>query len=100
MTLGVYTLYLNAVASIQFSILIPIGIGLIIGGFLFLKLIQFLFAHYYSQTFYAIIGFVLGSVFVLYPGFSFTLEGLFSIILLVIGFIIGSKFEKLDSHSS
>lgn len=99
MTLGVYTLYLNAVANIQFSILIPMGIGVVIGGFLFLKLIQFLFAHYYSQTFYVIIGFVLGSIFVLYPGFSFTLEALFSIVLLVIGFIIGLKFEKLDSHT-
>ena len=99
MTLGVYTLYLNAVSDMQFSVLIPMGIGVIIGSLLFLKLIQFLFSNYYSQTFYAIIGFVLGSVFVLYPGFSFTLEGLFSIVLLVIGFFIASKFEKLDSHA-
>mgnify|MGYP002667753267 FL=1 len=69
MTLGVYTTYLSAVANIDLSILFPMGIGLFIGSILFLKLIQFLFSKYYAQTFYGIIGFVLGSVLVLYPRF-------------------------------
>lgn len=69
MILGAYTTYLSAVASINLSILFPMGIGLLIGCILFLKLIQFLFNNYYSQTFYGIIGFVLGSVPVLYPRF-------------------------------
>ena len=67
MILGVYTTYLSAVANIDLSILFPIGIGLLIGCILLLKLIQFLFNNYYSQTFYGIIGFVLGSALVLYP---------------------------------
>lgn len=69
MTLGVYTTYLSAVANIDLSILFSMGIGLFIGSILFLKLIQFLFSKYYAQTFYGIIGFVLGSVLVLYPRF-------------------------------
>lgn len=89
MSLGVYELYLGAVSGINFSILLPMMIGALIGSLLFLKLIQFLLNHYYTQTFYAIIGFVLGSVLILYPGFSFTLEGLISIVLLVLGFRIG-----------
>ena len=67
MILGVYTTYLSAVASVNLSILFPMGIGLLIGSIVFLKLIQFLFNKYYVQTFYGIIGFVLGSVLVLYP---------------------------------
>lgn len=70
MTLGVYPSYLSAVASVNLSILFPMGIGLLIGCVLFLKLVQFLFSNYYSQTFYGIIGFVLGSVLVLYPRFQ------------------------------
>ena len=69
MTLGVYTTYLTAVSNVDLSILSPMGIGLLIGSILFLKLIQFLFSKYYAQTFYGIIGFVLGSVLVLYPRF-------------------------------
>lgn len=96
MIMGVYSTYLDAVSSLNFSILIPMGIGVILGSFLFLKLIQFLLEYYYTPTFYCIIGFVLGSVFVLYPGIIFNMEGFFSIFLLALGFFIGLKFEKLE----
>ena len=69
MSLGIYTTYLDAVANVNLCILFPLGIGILIGGFIFLKLIQFLLCNYHTQTFYAIIGFVLGSVLVLYPRF-------------------------------
>lgn len=95
MCLGIYPCYLNAVATANFSILLPIGVGVIIGSLIFLKLIQFLFKNYYVQTFYIIIGFVLGSIFVLYPGISFGLDGVISIILFAISFIIGLKFENI-----
>ncbi len=67
MLLGTYEIYLNAVSSVNISILLPMGIGLIIGGMSFLKLIQYAFEHYFSQTYYIIIGFVLGSLPILYP---------------------------------
>lgn len=97
MCLGVYSYYLNAIATIDFNILLPLGIGVFFGCLIFLKLIQFLFNHYYIQTFYAIIGFVLGSIFVLYPGFSFGIEGFVSIALFIISFWIGLQFEKLEN---
>ncbi len=68
-SLGIYTTYLDAIANVDLCILFPLGIGILIGGFIFLKLIQFLLCNYHTQTFYAIIGFVLGSVLVLYPRF-------------------------------
>ena len=97
MCLGVYSHYLNAVATANLSILFPMGIGVLLGSILFLKIIQFLLDKYYSQTFYAIIGFVLGSIFVLYPGIKFTGQGILSILLFVVSFCIGLAFEKLDS---
>ena len=97
MCLGVYSYYLNAVATLDFSILFPMVIGVLIGSILFLKIIQFLLCKYYSQTFYAIIGFVLGSIFVLYPGINFGPQGALSVILFIISFWIGLKFEKLEN---
>lgn len=97
MCLGVYSYYLNAIANMDFSILFPMGIGVLLGSLLFLKIIQFLLTRYYSQTFYAIIGFVLGSIFVLYPGINFQLEGILSILLFAVGFWIGLKFEKIEN---
>ena len=97
MCLGVYSHYLNAVATANLSILFPMGIGVLLGSILFLKIIQFLLDKYYSQTFYAIIGFVLGSIFVLYPGIEFTGQGILPLLLFMISFCIGLAFEKLDS---
>ncbi len=83
MLLNVYTLYLNSIATINFSILIPLGIGLIIGGFIFLKIINFLFKHYCIKTYYIIIGFVISSLFVLFPEFYLNINYIISIFIFI-----------------
>lgn len=84
MILGTYNIYISAISSLNLAVLFPIGIGILIGSIIFLKVIQTLLNHFYSQTFYAIIGFVLGSTVILYPGFIFNFEGIFSIILFLV----------------
>lgn len=97
MTFGVYATYLEAISHIDFAVLLPMGIGILIGSILFLKLIQICLKKYFVQTFYSIIGFVLGSIFVLYPGYGLNFESFFSILLLLCGFLIGLKFENLEA---
>lgn len=102
MCLGIYSNYLEAVSSINLSILFPIGIGILLGSAIFLKLIQFLLNRFYPQTFYTIIGFVLGSILVLFPNLhfmpsgSFRVEDLFLIAILLISFIIGLFLGRLE----
>jgi len=91
MLFGIYETYLAAIATLNFSILIPMGTGLIFGSLLCLVLIHFLFKYVKSHTYFAIIGFILGSLFVLYPGFSLTMEGAISILLFLICLLIGFK---------
>ena len=93
--LGIYPLYLSAISTFNLSILIPMGMGLFIGGILFLYLINFLFKYVKPYTYFGIIGFILGSIFVIYPGFTFDIHGFISIVLLVICFIVGLKLSKL-----
>ena len=93
MLLGVYSVYLSSVAQMYFPILIPIGIGLCIGSIICMKLIKFLLDNYYIQTFYSIIGFTIGSVFVLYPGFSFNLDGIISILCFLLGWCITNSLK-------
>ena len=76
------------------SILIPMGIGLVLGCIVFLVIIKLLLKHFYMETYYSIIGFTLGSVLVLYNPLTFDFAGLVSIILLVVGFKIAGKLEK------
>ena len=47
-------------------------------------------------TYYAIIGFTLGSVLVLYIPLGFNLQGITSVLFLIIGFLIANKLEKVN----
>ena len=93
MLLGVYNTYLSAISVANMSVLFPIMFGTGIGSIIFMKIIQKLLNKYHSQTLFGIIGFSLGSVLILYPGYSLDLESFISIILLVLGFIIGKNIK-------
>lgn len=67
MLLGVYESYLFSVSTIYLPFLIPLCIGLFIGAIVFMRITKFLLDKFYVQTFFVIIGFTLGSIFVLYP---------------------------------
>lgn len=86
MCLGVYSTYLNSIATMNLQVLIPIGIGLVLGCICFLVVIKYLLKHFYMQTYYSIIGFTLGSVLVLYTPITFDITGIFSILLLILSF--------------
>ena len=86
--MGVYDAYLLSVSSLYIPFLLPLGIGLIIGSFICMKLIKSLLDNYYSQTFYCIIGFTLGSIFVLYPGISCLNDAILGALGLLLGLSI------------
>lgn len=94
MLLGVYSIYLSSVSSLYLPILIPIAIGVLIGGVCFMKLTKFLLDHFYAPTFYSIIGFTVGSIFVLLPTFSSILDIIIGLLCTVLGFSIASNLEK------
>ena len=94
MLMGVYSAYLSSISSIYFPILIPIGIGLILGCILFMKLTKFLLNHFYAQTFYTIIGFTLGSIFVLLPDVEFDLSVLICLLCIFLGINIFNVFKS------
>ena len=96
--LGLYEMYLNAISTVNLTFLFPIGIGLIIGGIICLFIMNLLFKIAKSYTYFAIIGFILGSIFVIYPGFTFDLHGCISIVLLIICFMIGLKLSNLKNN--
>lgn len=50
MILGIYDVYLIAVASLNFSILIPMAIGLVLGGIIFLFIIRYFLNNYFSRN--------------------------------------------------
>ena len=94
MILGVYTTYLSAVSIVNMSVILPMAIGVVIGSLLFMKLIHFLLNKFHSTTIFGIIGFSLGSIFILYPIYHFDSISLISIFLLIISFLLGKHIKK------
>lgn len=93
MLLGVYNSYLAAISGLNINFLLPMVMGVGIGSFIFMKIIQKLLNKYHSQTMFGIIGFSLGSVLILFPGYSFDLESLIGLILLYLGFHVGKNIK-------
>lgn len=92
MLLGIYDAYLISISSLYIPFLLPLAFGLGIGSIICMKLIKFLLDNFYVQTFFCIIGFTIGSIFVLFPGFSLTSEYILGIFCLITGLYIGSLF--------
>lgn len=118
--IGVYGLVMNAIASIKdifllpfaskdmilafldkMYILIPLGLGLVVGTLLFSRLMEYLINKHYSITYYAIVGFVIGSLPELIPIFnqaiSINRTLILSIILLLVASYVSfylNKFAK------
>ena len=88
MLLGVYSIYLSSVSSVYLPILIPLGLGVILGGILFMKLTHFLLDKFYAQTFYCIIGFTIGSILVLIPELGSGIDFLIFALCVFLGFSV------------
>ena len=88
MLLGVYSVYLQSIANLYFPILIPMGVGLILGSIIVMKLTKRLLEKYYGKTFYAIIGFTIGSIFVLLPQGMSLIETMLCVLCVFLGVYI------------
>lgn len=97
MLLGVYSIYLTGISTLSFNVLIPMGIGLILGCLVFMKFTKFLLDRFHNITFAGIIGFTLGSIFVLFPTFSSGIEFLIILTCIILGFIISSVFMCVEN---
>lgn len=100
MLLGVYSIYLQSVANIYLPVLIPLGIGLILGSIIVMKLTKKLLEKYYAQTFYSIIGFTIGSIFVLLPQGMTLLETILCVLCIVLGVYISNIPETIKNFRS
>ena len=75
-------------------LLIPLGIGVVVGILLITKLLEYLFTKYKEITYYGIIGFLFASIITLVLSISLPstfIEIVLSLLLLIIGYFLGNK---------
>lgn len=100
MILGLYE-YILSILSNPFSLslnqlicMIPFFIGAILSLLILVKVINILLTKYFTNTYSIIIGFVIGSVFAIYPGFTISIRGVISLLLMIISFFIVYNMSK------
>ena len=88
-TLGLYELYVSSLANFDLSVLIPAGVGLVIGVLVISFIVNKLLSKYYTITFSIIFGLFLSIIQnVLNEScvLGFNIDSVISIVILIIGF--------------
>lgn len=100
MPLGLYTPLVEGIGNLDFSVLIPAGIGALITVILLAKAIDTLMNRHYSIAFHGIIGIVIAATIVIIPFKSFTVgikEAVINIVCTAAGIIIALVLDKFNS---
>lgn len=108
---GIYYSVIEAIHHFNFSVLFPVGFGILFGLFFGAKLINFCLQKFRAQTFWAILGLVVGSSVSPFLNFlkicsdklnlEFLLKhGVFSILFLALGFVFSIAFSNYSKKNS
>ena len=96
--MGVYKPTIEAIISLQFSFLIPLGIGILFGIILTTKILEYAMKKY-TTTYLIIFGFILGSLYEIFPGIPLESELIVCIISLISGYSLINLLSKMDSSN-
>ena len=80
---GCYAVVMEAVATINLTILAAVGAGVIVGGVLGVKVIKNMLRFHPQVLYCGILGLMVGSIFVIWPGFTTGIQ----MVIAVAGFI-------------
>lgn len=98
--LGVYSTAIGALSNFNLPIIAVIGAGVIVGFIVSSRVISYLLANFTYITFAAIIGLIIGSVFVVYPGIPESgTPFVMSVIAFITGLIVANMFSSPNKAS-
>lgn len=99
LVVGIYSTVIAAISDLNIPLLIPAVIGGVIGLLGGAKLVRFLMAKVPAQTYGAIMGLVLGSILVIFPGFGGFATVATSLLAAAVGFVVSffAGREKIES---
>ncbi len=99
---GLYELYVSSLANFDLSVLIPAGVGLVIGAVLISLLMSFLLKRFYTVTFSIIFGFFISIIpSVLSDNCRLGLNGTsaVSLILMLLGFLLSFYLGDIKGNN-
>ncbi|MBG1214827.1 DUF368 domain-containing protein [Staphylococcus aureus] len=100
---GTVMLAISEVVKLNFTglpILLAVGFGVLAGFIISSKIIQYFLTHHKLMTFALIIGFVVGSLFAVFPGLPTNIVMWFvSLVVLIIGFIVSLTLGRITAEN-
>lgn len=100
---GTVMLAISEVVKLNFAglpILLAVGFGVLAGFIISSKIIQYFLTHHKLMTFALIIGFVVGSLFAVFPGLPTNIVMWFvSLVVFIIGFIISLTLGRITAEN-
>ena len=99
MPLGLYTPFVDGLGSLDFSILVPAGIGAVVTVICLARAVDALFDHFYAYAFHAIIGIVIAATIMIVPVDSFTSLGsaAVNVVRLAVGVAAALALDRFNS---
>ena len=91
---GAYTIAVEAVSTFNIPLILVVGSGVVLGCLTGVKLIKIILAHKPELVYSAVLGLILGSVFIIYPGFTADLEGVKAIIFAIAFMVFSIVFSR------
>ncbi len=88
LVVGIYSTVIAAISDMNIPLLVPAVIGGVVGLLGGAKLVRFLMARVPAQTYGAILGLVLGSILVIFPGFGGFSTVATSLLAATVGFVV------------
>ncbi|MFK3493980.1 membrane protein [Staphylococcus aureus] len=100
---GTVMLAISEVVKLNFAglpILLAVGFGVLAGFIISSKIIQYFLTHHKLMTFALIIGFVIGSLFAVFPGLPTNIVMWFvSLVVFIIGFIVSLTLGRITAEN-
>ncbi|WP_457793684.1 DUF368 domain-containing protein [Staphylococcus aureus] len=100
---GTVMLAISEVVKLNFAglpILLAVGFGVLAGFIISSKIIQYFLTHHKLMTFALIIGFVVGSLFAVFPGLPTSIVMWFvSLVVFIIGFIVSLTLGRITAEN-
>src|SRR5699024_8852025 len=97
LVIGVYSTVIHAVSTFDLAIIVVVGIGIACGIVTMSKIIHYFLLHFHHATFAIIIGLVIGSIYVIFPGWSMSVGQLMaSVIVFIIGFFTAMALGRVE----
>lgn len=100
MPLGMYTPFVDGLGNLNFSVIVPAGIGAVITVICLAKAVDALFDRFYPYAFHAIIGIVIAATIMIVPFGSFAVSvgaAAVNVVCLAVGVIAALALDKFNS---